>query len=114
MEKIETCPCGSGKNYRECCQVFHLKGEAPNALLLMRSRYSAYAKHLCRYIIATTHPQNPHYCLDLKKWEREILQFSKETQFLGLEIQDYNSKEKEATVTFVAHLMQSGQKKRLF
>lgn len=41
----EICPCGSGKNYSECCEPIikrTAKAETPEAL--MRSRYSAYAK----------------------------------------------------------------------
>lgn len=56
-ETSNHCPCGSGKNYNNCCQPFHLKeGFAPNAEQLMRSRYTAYALGgLGEYLYSTWH-----------------------------------------------------------
>ena len=49
------CPCGSGKKYKKCCEVFHKGKKKPKtALELMKSRYSAYAMHQVKYIIKTT------------------------------------------------------------
>jgi SEC-C motif-containing protein len=54
------CPCGSGLPYKACCKVYHDGKELPeSAEALMRSRYSAYAKKLVKYIVETTHPENP-------------------------------------------------------
>lgn len=54
------CPCGSGLPYKACCKVYHDGKELPeSAEALMRSRYSAYAKKLVKYIVDTTHPENP-------------------------------------------------------
>jgi SEC-C motif-containing protein len=50
------CPCGSGLAYSRCCRPLHLGGDAPTAEALMRSRYSAFAKHLPDYVAATWHP----------------------------------------------------------
>lgn len=54
---METCPCGSEKEYEKCCGVFH-KGEAqaPTAEALMRARYSAFATHNIKYIGSTHIP----------------------------------------------------------
>ncbi|MEO1928617.1 MAG: SEC-C metal-binding domain-containing protein [Nautiliaceae bacterium] len=43
ISKNSKCPCGSGKKYKECCFKWHKLGTAPNALLLMKNRFSAYA-----------------------------------------------------------------------
>ena len=46
-----SCPCGSGKNYSDCCEKI-IKGtpaETPEAL--MRARYSAYVKGEIDFII---------------------------------------------------------------
>ena len=43
MEISQSCPCGSGKSYQQCCQPIHLGKAANNAEKLMRARYSAYA-----------------------------------------------------------------------
>ena len=96
------CPCHSGEKYKKCCQPYH-KGILPkNALLLMRSRYSAYALGLIEYIMATTHPNNPDASIALADWQSSISEFSKTTQFMGLNILEFIDGEKEAYVTFEA------------
>ncbi|MEE0875740.1 MAG: YchJ family metal-binding protein, partial [Fibrobacteraceae bacterium] len=47
----ELCPCGSGKSYAECCEGI-IKGArlAASPEELMRSRYTAYAKHEIRWL----------------------------------------------------------------
>lgn len=49
------CPCGSTKNFDECCQPY-LMGvkKATTAEILMRSRYSAYTTANGRYLVDTT------------------------------------------------------------
>lgn len=103
------CACHSGKSYQHCCKVFHEGASAPNALLLMRSRYSAYANKRADYIMRTTHPKNPRYKADHHLWTKEILQFCQSTEFQNLEILEFIDGEKEAYVTFTAHLKQNGQ-----
>jgi SEC-C motif-containing protein len=91
-----------------CCEPYH-KGALPeNALLLMRSRYAAYARHRPDYIIATTHPTNPAYTTDTARWKQDILAFSKATRFLGLTIHAFLDGSKEAFVVFTAQLEQKG------
>lgn len=107
MKKISPntpCPCGSHRKYKKCCQVYH-KGAIPKtALLLMKSRYSAYAVGDSAYIIKTTHPNNSEYSQDLKAWRESIDIFSTATEFLGLEILEFLEKDEEAWVTFRAKL----------
>ena len=101
------CPCGSGKKYKKCCAIFH-KGALPgSALLLMKSRYSAYAAGQSGYIIKTTHPDNPDFNSDTKSWKESIMQFSNENEFLDLKIIAFTEGEEEAFVTFEA-LLSSG------
>ena len=54
---MEICPCGSGKDYVQCCSPY-IQGTqvAPTAEALMRSRYSAYATSEIDYIYKPTHP----------------------------------------------------------
>lgn len=42
LKKRDTCPCGSEKAYKECCERYH-RGEAvePDAEALMRARWMA-------------------------------------------------------------------------
>ena len=51
-ENKDLCPCGSGKNYSDCCEPI-IKGttKAPTAEALMRARYTSYVKHEIDFII---------------------------------------------------------------
>ncbi len=70
----------------------------------MRSRYSAYALRLSKYIIDTTHPNNPDFTNDIKQWEEGILGFCDNTNFEGLKILEFVDGENEAYVKFDALL----------
>lgn len=72
----------------------------------MRSRYSAYAKGLADYIIATTHPLSSYWQPNKAKWKKEIQQFSEEISFDGLEILEFQEKGEKAFVVFIAYLKQ--------
>ena len=91
---------------------YHKGALAPDALSLMKSRYCAYAVGDSSYIIKTTHPDNPDYTTDIKSWEVSILNFSKETNFLSLEIIDFINGEEEAFVTFNARLSSGDLKEK--
>ncbi len=96
------CACGSGIKYKKCCQLFHNGKVAKNALELMKTRYSAYAFSNLRYIIKTTHQENQDFTTDIKSWEKDILDFSKNGEFRDLEILEFIDGETEAFVTFCA------------
>lgn len=102
------CSCYSGNIYQECCQPYHLGDKVvKEAVLLMRSRYSAYALGLVNYIISTTHPNNSDVRANRQAWKKRILNFSKKTSFEGLEVINSFEEEQEAFVTFTAHLKQN-------
>lgn len=103
------CPCGSDRLYSECCKIFHEGMLAPNAALLMRSRYSAYACNLPDYIIATTHPESPHFKQDRATWTKEIEEFCRNTEFQSLEMIEFVDGNEIAYVTFIAYLQQQEQ-----
>jgi len=103
ISKNSKCPCGSGKKYKECCGRWHKLGSAPNALLLMKSRYSAYAVGNTEFIIKTTHKDSPHYEKDINEWKKSIKEFSK-SSFKKLEIIGFIDGEKEAYVEFKAFI----------
>ncbi len=103
------CPCKSGKNYTECCSLYHHGISAANALQLMRSRYSAYALGQVDYIIETTHPKNRQYKSDFKSWRHELLAFCTQTHFQNLEILDFIDGQNKAYVSFFARLQQHGR-----
>ena len=97
------CPCGSKEKYKNCCQKYHKGAKPKNALLLMKSRYSAYVFADSKYIMITTHPDNPDYSSDKIAWKESIETFSKKTNFLSLEIDSFEEETNTAFVTFKAH-----------
>lgn len=107
--KVTLCPCRSGKEYKTCCQPFHLGKLPETALQLMRSRYAAYALCLPDYIIHTTHPASPQFCHDKVLWIQNITEFSSRTLFKDLEILEFQDNDPSATVTFFAHLFQGNK-----
>jgi SEC-C motif-containing protein len=79
------------------------------ALKLMRSRYAAYALCLPEYIIRTTHQASSQFCPDTAKWAQEISEFSRHTEFKGLEILGFQESGLFATVIFFASLVQNNK-----
>lgn len=105
----DSCPCGSTKKYKKCCKTFHDKIIFPKtALELMKSRYSAYVTSNAKYIIETTHKDNPDFTDNIKEWENDILIFCNNTKFIGLEILEFIDDENESFVKFKANMIQQG------
>lgn len=100
------CPCGSGKDYAQCCGPFHDGQDAPTAEALMRSRYSAYVLALEPYLLDTWHAGTRPPSLDLDE--------DGPTRWLGLEIRRHQRTGPDsATVEFVARYKISGRAFRL-
>lgn len=94
------CPCGQG-NYATCCQPLHLGvAKAATAEQLMRSRYSAFAKHEIDYIVQTTAKGQQH-ALDVAA----IRDWSESNQWLKLDVVQAQEKldKNHAQVEFKAH-----------
>lgn len=103
------CPCHSGLNYDSCCRPFHEGKALPaTALLLMRSRYAAYALSLADYIQETTHPDYQE-SRSKAQWRKEIELFSQHTDFQGLTILEHREEGDRGWVTFIAELAQDGR-----
>lgn len=82
MPDNKFCPCDGNKQHSNCCEPFLLHNKTPQtAEQLMRSRYSAYVIGEIDYLINTTHlsTRKNHQRKDIENW-------SKETNWLGLEI----------------------------
>lgn len=56
MTKLQTCPCGNGKPFANCCEPIIAGATAPTAEALMRSRYSAYVQGCWEYLHTSWHP----------------------------------------------------------
>jgi len=50
------CPCGLPAAYDACCARFHAGAAAPSPELLMRARYTAYAREDGAFLLASWHP----------------------------------------------------------
>lgn len=78
MSRSDPCPCGSGRDFADCCAPA-LAGERPAATAerLMRSRFTAFVRGDSAYLLASWHPRTRPASLDLQdqpRWERlEIL-----------------------------------------
>ena len=96
------CPCGSKIKYKRCCSLYHKGARAKDALILMKSRYSAFATSNSRYLIKTTHRDNIDYKENKKEWLKELDIYCKEVDFLSLKIIDFIDGKDEAYVTFEA------------
>lgn len=76
------CPCGSATPYGACCGRLHAGAEqAPTALALMRSRYTAYAVGDAEYVWRTWHPTTRPDRIDLDGPQSPL-------SWSGLEIHD--------------------------
>ena len=65
------CRCCSGNLYENCCNPFHSgEQQAPTAVALMRSRFSAFAIPNGEYLMETTLPTKRkfHNKKDLQEW----------------------------------------------
>ncbi|MCI6584239.1 MAG: YchJ family metal-binding protein [Mobiluncus porci] len=56
--KARLCPCGTGRNYADCCEPLHDGArEAERAEEVMRARYSAFVKRREDYLLRSWHPR---------------------------------------------------------
>lgn len=77
------CACGSGLTYSKCCEEWHDRGEATDPLVLIKSRYSAYAYCLPEFIIATTQKKGPEWVTNTDEWEQDLLAFCNDYDFVS-------------------------------
>lgn len=105
---MEQCPCGSGKPYAQCCEPYHNgTAQAPTALALMRSRYTAYVKGEIDYLVDTHDPTKRSGV------DREATRtWAEESEWLGLDIirtEGGAESDSSGVVEFVAHYRQDGE-----
>ena len=102
------CPCGLPRPYDDCCARYHagaLHLQAPTAEALMRSRYSAFAKALPDYLLATWHTSTRPSTLEPDP---------PGLHWLGLEVRRHEQQDADhATVEFVARNKLGGRAQRL-
>jgi len=102
------CPCGLPADYDACCGRWHagpLHLQAPDAELLMRSRYSAYVLGLRDYIRDTWHSRTRPASIDADP---------QGLTWLGLDVRRHvQQDDTHATVEFVARNKLAGRACRL-
>jgi SEC-C motif-containing protein len=107
---MSDCPCGSGRNYSECCEPLHNGAQAAaSAEALMRSRYSAYVKGQIGYLGESLHPDHRD---DYD--EQATRRWAQKAEWTGLEVRstEAGSSEDEAVVEFVANYRENGKPHR--
>jgi len=104
--KIETCFCGSGFGFSDCCGKFiNGTGVALTPEQLMRSRYGAYCVEDEAYLLNTWHPSTRPSSLELG---------NQRIKWLSLEIINASEiRDETATVEFVARFKQNGRAGKL-
>jgi SEC-C motif domain protein len=106
---MDACPCGSGRAYADCCGPYITgKSKAPTAEALMRSRYSAYAKHEVDYIVDTC-VKGEERDIDIDQTRR----WSEKSEWRGLKILSVDKggpADTEGTVEFIASYVMDGLK----
>lgn len=103
---MKACPCGSSKDYNQCCEPIHLDhSQAQTPEQLMRSRYSAHVKGLVNYVVDTYHPS----CL--AENERDAIAESVDSDWCGLEVisAEPSDNDNEGFVAFKAYFNQGGE-----
>ncbi|MBS0298949.1 MAG: SEC-C domain-containing protein [Proteobacteria bacterium] len=105
--KTSPCPCGSAKQYEDCCgRYLDQGGTATTTENLMRSRYSAYTLRREDYLLATWHPDTRPATLDLAEQPTN--------QWLGLTIKRHEQTDtNHAIVEFIARYKINGRAHRL-
>ena len=102
------CPCGLPAGYSDCCGRWHagpLQLQAPDAVALMRSRYSAFVRGLDDYLLDTWHAST-------RPAGGPITEPG--TRWLGLEVRQHQIHDADhATVEFVARSKHAGHATRL-
>lgn len=102
----DTCPCGSGKTYTNCCCLLHLGETAADAEALMRSRYSAYVLQLEDYLLRTWHPDTRPAALGLAE--------DQPIKWLGLKVLRFEATGKDAAIVeFEAKYKVNGKAEKL-
>lgn len=99
----QACGCGSEKQYKDCCYLYHSQQQIPlTAEALMRSRFVAFQLKLNDYLKASWDPENCPADLDDVaeiKWTRLNINGRKKGR----------KKDQEGWVTFVAYYEHQGQ-----
>ena len=108
MAKLDMlCPCGSNKQYADCCGRYLDCNEIPaTAEILMRSRYTAYTLLREDYLLASWHVSTRQAQLGLTE--------ETASKWLGLQVKRHEQQDdSHAVVEFIARYKVGGRAHRL-
>jgi len=105
--KITPCPCGSDKQYADCCRHYLDGNETPaTAEALMRSRYTAYTLLREDYLLTTWHTSTRPEKLGLTE--------EASSKWLDLQVKRHEQQDdSHALVEFVARYKIGGRAHRM-
>lgn len=109
VKRPHDCPCFSGERYVACCAPFHRgEREAETPVVLMRSRYAAFALGLGEYLVRTL--SKDHADLDLPRdvLVRELSSARQRQRFMGLRILHEEISGNVGKVMFFARIFEKG------
>lgn len=100
------CLCGSDLTYPQCCELLHTgQTNASTAVTLMRSRFTAYAKHNEAYLLKTwdvsTRPATVDFSKETGEWTRLEIILAKKG----------SAKDHKGTVEFKAYFTIDGEQR---
>lgn len=99
------CPCFSGLRYAQCCEPMHRSMNAPTAVALMRSRYSAFALGLGDYLVDTLASDHQDRSMPRAELVLALRRAKDRQRFMGLTILEATDDE----VRFFAKVFERGQ-----
>jgi SEC-C motif domain protein len=105
----EPCSCGSDAPYSKCCGRLHRDPQAfatARPSEVVRARYTAYAKRVVDFIVASTHPLHPTFTDDVRHWKRTIQKDCYDNFLLNscVIMEEAIDDNDEATVKFLAKM----------
>jgi SEC-C motif-containing protein len=108
---MNTCPCGSGKDFSDCCEpIITETRKAQTAAELMRARYSAFAKVQTDFLLSSLHPARR-----AAHDQKETHLWAAKSQWNRLEIistEKGGENDETGMVEFVAHYTVKGERTR--
>jgi SEC-C motif-containing protein len=103
------CPCFSGQRYTACCAPLHRgEREASTPVVLMRSRYAAFALGLGDYLVRTLSRDHADLEVPREALLRELSQARQRRRFMGLQILHERVDGDEGEVLFFARIFEKG------
>jgi SEC-C motif-containing protein len=110
LDPSKPCACTSGKPFGECCRPY-LRGEkeAPDAVALMRSRYSGFATENAAYLLRTLHQSVPERARPETETITLLRRACRAYDYPGVDILDSKTEGDKAQVLFLAHMFDKGR-----